>query len=342
MIAKLREDFPDLPERPDAKTVFVKLQGAAQHAGRRPASPPRRADLRRARRSGRRRTRPGSCRCARRRRPARPSSAPCSARDWSCWARATLPPTFAAYDTCRRTGSAVLAAAYADSQPKTVPLMQSIDESLARYGVEEAAGRRLVEERVQDEAAAVRMAEQDAPLRIAGEGRLDEGNELGPDELQERGLAAAARRADVRRHVVARAQRFVADGDDHHLRVHRLDDVDERLETRFAVEQVDRRQVRPDRDGARRQVDEERVASCRCSATRSISSAPTRPSSAARAARPPPPPQPAVTRPSNATREERRVTVTIVRGFVGCRRRRVYECAIGQDRGRRPSTVEDS
>ena len=26
VIAKLREDFPDLPERPDAKTVFVKLR----------------------------------------------------------------------------------------------------------------------------------------------------------------------------------------------------------------------------------------------------------------------------------------------------------------------------
>ena len=30
VIAKLREEFPDLPERPDAKTVFVKLQRAAQ------------------------------------------------------------------------------------------------------------------------------------------------------------------------------------------------------------------------------------------------------------------------------------------------------------------------
>ena len=26
MIAKLREAFPDLPEQPDAKTVFVKLR----------------------------------------------------------------------------------------------------------------------------------------------------------------------------------------------------------------------------------------------------------------------------------------------------------------------------
>jgi hydroxyacylglutathione hydrolase len=26
LIAKLREDFPDLPEQPDAKTVFVKLR----------------------------------------------------------------------------------------------------------------------------------------------------------------------------------------------------------------------------------------------------------------------------------------------------------------------------
>ena len=26
VIAKLREEFPDLPERPDAKTVFVKLR----------------------------------------------------------------------------------------------------------------------------------------------------------------------------------------------------------------------------------------------------------------------------------------------------------------------------
>ena len=26
VIARLREDFPDLPERPDAKTVFVKLR----------------------------------------------------------------------------------------------------------------------------------------------------------------------------------------------------------------------------------------------------------------------------------------------------------------------------
>jgi hydroxyacylglutathione hydrolase len=26
VIAKLREEFPDLPERPDAKTVFIKLR----------------------------------------------------------------------------------------------------------------------------------------------------------------------------------------------------------------------------------------------------------------------------------------------------------------------------
>ena len=26
VVAKLRESFPDLPERPDAKTVFVKLR----------------------------------------------------------------------------------------------------------------------------------------------------------------------------------------------------------------------------------------------------------------------------------------------------------------------------
>ena len=151
-------------------------------------------------------------------------------------------------------------------------------------------------------------------------------------------LAATARGAGVGGHVVARAQRFVADGDDHDLRVHRLDDVDQGLEARLAVEQVDRRQVRA---GSRpcRAADRWRAGrSCRCSATRSFSSASTRPSPAGqRRTRLPPPPQPAVTRPSNATREERRVTVIWSCRASAFRRRRVTGRRSAQDRRGRPS-----